>query len=718
MTEHAPLGHLLQGSEPLLLANYLYIVFGFLSLYAIYFYPISPIKIISGLSPTAASPSEAVKHPKDANPRDVANAIVSRCLDGILFFGSQTGTAEDYARRLAKAMKDTFDVSVAVADLDDFDLSTLSNVVELRTPLGRRPLIGFIVATYGDGEPTDNAASFNDFITDDASLYANGIPRSEKPLDGLRYLAFGLGNSTYEQYNLMVRRVSEHLDLLGAARVGDVGEADDGAGTTDENFLDWKSSTFSVLGDVMGFEQSKEVWEPTHAIEEQPHVDMFDQSVDLGHDTIYQPERSKVRAFRAPVQLPKQMYNSIGIEQRECLHLEFDIGGTDLTYTTGDHVGILPPNPDHEVLRSLNILALTDRKDTVISITEQGVMSSSTSHKRSTYAAVLRYQLEICGSVSREAISCLSQYAPSEDARDLLTRLENDRSFFQTFVSHRCLNLAQLLQIASHDQPWTSLPFAALFDVLPPLQPRYYSISSSSIETPKSIHVTVAVKREAAALDRPDFYGVASNYMRSLARAKGATNMSNTHDVAFELNPPRSSKKLLSALIQVRRSQFRLPPEPHVPIVMIGPGTGVAPFRGFVKERVKLSQQGMHVGLSALYFGCRVEQEDLLYPEAWEAATRELKDKFLMRIAFSRQESAKVYVQDRLLEDAERVFDLLDTQGAWLYVCGDAKGMTRDVHTILESIIAARSQSDGKKYLRELKQAGRFHVSPNLSASS
>src|ERR1700761_7736187 len=135
----------------------------------------------------------------------------------IVFYGSQTGTAEDYASRLAKEGHSRFGLKTMVADLEDYDFDNLDTIPEDK-------VVFFILATYGEGEPTDNAVEFYDFIHGEDPQFSEGASASESPLANLRYVTFGLGNNTYEHYNSMVRNVDEALTKLGGTRIGEPGE--------------------------------------------------------------------------------------------------------------------------------------------------------------------------------------------------------------------------------------------------------------------------------------------------------------------------------------------------------------------------------------------------------------------------------------------------------------------------------------------------------------
>jgi len=172
----------------------------------------------------------------NAEEVDEARSIVEKMRSSnkncVIFLGSQTGSAEDYASRLAKEGTARFLLRTIVADLENFDYKDLNQFSKDKFAI-------FVLASYRDGEPTDNAVDFFEYIT---STMEEVSESEDPPLSNFNYVAFGLGNGTYEHYNSVVRMVDNSLEKLGARRFGPMGEDDDGAGTMEENFLSWKES--------------------------------------------------------------------------------------------------------------------------------------------------------------------------------------------------------------------------------------------------------------------------------------------------------------------------------------------------------------------------------------------------------------------------------------------------------------------------------------------
>ncbi|ENH71776.1 NADPH--cytochrome P450 reductase [Fusarium oxysporum f. sp. cubense race 1] len=648
--------------------------------------------------PTTSAETTVSKEDSLRSISHICNSTGKNC---IIFYGSQTGTAENYAQKLAREASSRYGLDPMVADLEEYDYNDLSE-------LSKQVVLMFVLATYGEGEPTDNAQDFYTYIT--------GGEDGDQPdadLQNVKYVAFGLGNSTYEHYNAMVRRVSKALDQLGAKNLASVGEADDAAGTTEEDFLAWKQDMWPKLVQEFGLQERDVAYESTFGVLERDDLSASSPGVFLGEanadhlDTSSGNRQfSNTNPYIAKITESRELFTS---EDRNCIHMEIDLGDSSLSYETGDHIAIWPTNSEDQVAQLLNILELTEKKDTVISIVSREATAKSPVPTPTTYAAALRYYLEIAGPVSREFINVIAAFAPTEIAKVEATKLGSDKVYFHEKISQKCLSLAQVLSTLSGGQPWPKLPFSAIVEGLSKLQPRYYSISSSSLVQPSLVSITAAVE-SAEIQGRPDvFKGVATNYLLSLKQAQNQESQSQEH----QLDGPREKYTGFKTPIHLRKSNFKLPKDSSRPVIMVGPGTGVAPFRGFLQERAALKKQGKKVGKSLLFFGCRRRDEDYLYESEWQEHKNTLGDSFDIHAAFSRETKQKVYVQHLIKSYANDVIDMIDN-GAIVYVCGDAKHMARDVNSTLISIWAEQrniSVESATEKVKGLRDTARYQVS-------
>ena len=533
----------------------------------------------------------------------------------VVFYGSQTGTAEDYASRLAKEGSSRFGLKTMTADLEEYDFENLDQFPEDKVAI-------FVLATYGEGEPTDNAVEFYEFIGSEDVNFSEKGGMDSQPLVGLSYVAFGLGNNTYEHYNSMVRNVTKYLDRLGAKRIGEAGEGDDGAGTMEEDFLAWKEPMWAALADAMQLEEREAVYEPVFEVTEKPDMSAEEDTVYLG-----EPNKNHLEGtgkgpynahnpFIAPIAESTEIFHD---KSRNCLHMEVDISGSNLSYTTGDHIAVWPNNAGKEVDRFINVLNMDSKRDTVISVKGMDATAKVPFPTPTTYEAVVRYHMEIGAPVSRQMVSTLAQFAPNDDIKAEVAKIGNDKDYFHSVVAEKNYNLAQLLE--SFGQKWEKIPFSFFIEGLNKIQPRYYSISSSSLVQKNKISITAVVE----SVEKPGaphvVKGVTTNLLLALKLKQHGDPTPDPHGLNYAINGPRNKYDGVHIPVHVRHSNFKLPSDPAKPIIMVGPGTGVAPFRGFVQERAQQAKNGENVGKTMLFFGCRKSDEDFIYKDEWKVRT-------------------------------------------------------------------------------------------------
>ncbi|KAG9241550.1 NADPH cytochrome P450 oxidoreductase [Calycina marina] len=626
---------------------------------------------------------------KAGKTRNIVKKMEESNKNCVIFYGSQTGTAEDYASRLAKEGKSRYGLETMVADLEEYDYENLDT-------LGEDKVVVFVLATYGEGEPTDNAVDFYEFIiSEDASFSQTADP----PLEKLKFVAFGLGNNTYEHYNSMVRNVTKALEKMGATRIGEAGEGDDGAGTMEEDFLAWKDPMWTQLAEKMNLEEREAVYEPVFGFIERENLTRDSPEVYVGEPNKNHLEGTQKGPYNAhnpyiaPIAESREIFT---VKDRNCLHMEIDISSSNLSYQTGDHIAIWPTNPGREVDRFLKVTGLLPKRDTVVSVKALDPTAKVPFPTPTTYDAVVRYHMEICAPVSRQMVATIAPFAPTESARAEMVKLGGDKDYFHDKISNKYYNIAQALESVEPSSSWSAIPISAFVEGVPKIQPRYYSISSSSLVQKNKISIT-AVVESMNIPGRPEVLkGVTTNYLLALKQMQHGDQQPDPHGLTYEITGPRNKYDGIHVPVHIRHSNFKLPSDPSKPIIMIGPGTGVAPFRAFVQERAAQAKAGQTIGRTLLFFGCRKSTEDFLYKPEWEIYKKDLGDSFELITAFSREGKDKVYVQHRLMEKKDEVNELLK-QKAYFYVCGDAANMAREVNTVLGKILAeGRGVSEAK----------------------
>lgn len=368
-------------------------------------------------------------------------------------------------------------------------------------------------------------------------------------------------------------------------------------------------------------------------------------------------EYSRTNPFHAEV-LESINLNGRG-SSKETRHLEISLEGSGLSYKPGDALGIYPQN-DPKLVDEL-ISALGWNPDETITINKQGDIRSLRN------AFLSHYEITVLTKPLLEKIAQLTGI-------DGLHELISDSEKVKAFIHGR-----DLLDVVQQFGPFGVSP-QAFADVLRKMPGRLYSIASSLEANPEEVHVTIgAVRYNANGRDRN---GVCSVLC------------------AERLEPGDT----LPVYIQ-HNDNFKLPQNPETPVIMIGPGTGVAPFRSFMQEREETGADGK----SWMFFGDQHFVTDFLYQTEWQ---RWLQDGVLtkMDVAFSRDTDQKVYVQHRMQENSKELFQWLE-EGAAVYVCGDEKNMAHDVHNTLIDIVekeGSMSREQAEQYVADMQQQKRY----------
>ncbi|TPX38172.1 hypothetical protein SmJEL517_g00182 [Synchytrium microbalum] len=731
----------------------------------------------------------------------------------ILFYGSQTGTAEDLATRVAKEATTEYGINCIVCDLEEYDaeeFSQLPSKDELEME-GKKWLTGFFMATYGEGEPTDNAVEFYNWALEGRGKGEDlGVDEDttcdDPKLPNMSYVMFGLGNKTYEHFNATARRLDLKFEWWGATRVGERGEGDDD-GSLEEDFLNWKPKAFEAIAEFFGVTSSG----GSGTKREDPHIPLFEiteygiATVDaapegLSPDHIYWGELTATATRRwAPAaitngsadsetnghangdanghanghangsvkdpvkysevkpkrttydikhpyygrlvngrplykdvddvfsfdpanhKMPKSVDSALATIKdgdvsikRQCYHLELDIEGSGIKYETGDHVGVFPANSDEEVLKLAKVLGINGdaELDKVVNLKPNSANSTAGMAKAPfplpcTLRAALKYYLDLRTSPKQFYFEILGKFAESETERNALFEIADNREKYNVVIDKAQKTLAEILI----EFPSVRVPLAVvLAELLPRTAVRYYSISSSNKKSPSRVGVTSVVVRyaissphAAAAEDTSSSVVIKEGSATSWLQRIQETGKSCTESTIL---PP------VHVPLYIRTSTFRLPRDSRVPVIMIGPGTGVAPFRGFVHDRLIDSENGKDVGPTWLFYGCRHPDKDFLYRQEFEEIEKSGKTNFKLITAFSRVKGApKVYVQNKMSEYKAELWDMLSAKRGYVYVCGDAKNMAADVNKMLATLAAEvgkMEQVAADKWVKDLKSAKRY----------
>lgn len=576
----------------------------------------------------------------------------------LVLFGSQTGTAEEFAQTLAEEAN-AFGFNSIAVDLVDYSPDDLPD----------ESFVVFLLATYGEGEPTDNARDFYDWLKEqtDSTL-----------LSGLKYAIFGLGNKQYKMYQAVSRFFDIRLKELGAEKVFRTGEGD-ADDNIEEDFEDWKANALPAFSEY--FKTSADAGEQTI----EPKFTLQIHGDDDGSEAYIVArhlEPDSKNPYMSSVLVNRQLLKP-NSENRSTVHIEFNLKGSKVRYEAGDHLAVLAANDSELVDAYMHRLKCYDKRSKIISLMSKDGKKGNLFPKKTSLKNVFTYFLDLSSHPRKKTLKAFASYASDTKEAEYLQLLssnsEEGKKEYHNFVTSKSRNVLEVLE----ELKSVNVPLDHFLELMPRLQPRYYSIASSSQIHNDSVHIVVAVVRYKTELGTVK-HGLASSYLERI----------------------RSGEK---AFIYVRKSHFHLPKDPQTPVLMIGPGTGIAPFIGFLQQRQAMLKKGMQLGEAHLYFGCRKRTEDFIYEEELKLAE---KDGAItkLHVAFSREQKDKVYVQHLLKQNGKEVWNLINNHGH-IFICGDAKYMAKEVEDTLVKIVhehGSKELEEAKAYIEKMQADGRY----------
>jgi cytochrome P450/NADPH-cytochrome P450 reductase len=589
-----------------------------------------------------------------ANPRTPALAVAPADRHGtplLVLFGSNLGASEDIASRIARDATDR-GYTARTAGLDD--------------AVGELPSEGAVVVVTSsyNGQPPDNAARFAAWADEPASSAA-----------GVRYTVFGCGNRDWAAtYQAVPTRVDAALEARGATRVYPRGEGD-ARGDFDSQFEAWYAGLWDALGSALGLDAGA-----TEATGSGPRL-----AVEVEQRRTASPILQSYRGQAATVRVNRELTARAGTPGgRSVRHIEITLpAGT--SYAAGDHLGVLPRNDVSVINRVLARFGMDAGEYVTITATG-GAPTHLPVGEPYPLLAILGGCVELQDVAGRSGIAAMAAHMPEGAARDELAGMagteDEAKARYREMIAIPRRTLLDLLE----EHPECDLPFAEYLDRLPPLRPRFYSISSSPTAS-SDVAVTVGILQgPARSGDGSTYRGVCSGHLGLVP--DGGTVFTFVRQPSIAFRPPEN---------------------PHVPMIMVGAGTGMAPFRGFLQERESLRARGVPIASSLLFLGCRDPEDDLLYADELKAYEAEKVATLIP--AFSRVKGyPNRYVQHALEASADEVWAAMQ-EDAVVYVCGNASTMAPGVRAALVAVFRAKTgagEADGEAWLAGLRTNNRY----------
>jgi sulfite reductase (NADPH) flavoprotein alpha-component len=590
---------------------------------------------------TAAASAPAPAASVPTRTKDAASAPAFVDREVTILFGSQTGNSQHLAADMKKRLEEK-DFKVTLSDMSDFRTNNLKKVKQLL----------IVVSTHGEGDPPDKAVLFHEFV------HSKRAPR----LEGMRFSVLALGDQLYDHFCKTGKDFDARLAELGATRIHARVDCDV---DYDEPAKAWMNGVLSAL---TGSSAAESV--VTHEPVETDDVDdrlgtvgagqllsaVSDGGAATAAATIAAPVFTRMNPFTAEV-LENINLNGRGSD-KETRHLKLALEGSGLSFEPGDSLGIYPHN-DPELVEDV-LRQMEWNPDELVTAGKQEVPLREALTKHYEITLLSKQLLKQTSAFSTDGLQDLVQTGASEKLK--------------AYTHGR--DLLDLVR----DFSIKDVPAREFVPMLRKLPARLYSIASSHRANEGEVDLCIAALRYES--HNRERLGTCSIHCAE------RIDPGDTLQVFTHSNP-----------------NFRLPADPDTPVIMVGPGTGVAPFRAFIEEREETGAGGK----TWLFFGDRRFRTDFLYQVEW---LRWLKLGVLTRldVAFSRDQGAKVYVQHRMAEKSREIWDWLQ-EGAHFYVCGSVSPMAADVHASLLTIIqneGGKTAEEAAAYVKSLREQGRY----------
>ncbi|KAI3857634.1 hypothetical protein MKW98_028898 [Papaver atlanticum] len=617
----------------------------------------------------------------------------------LILYASQTGNALDAAERVGRDAERRGCPATLIISMDKFVAHCLPY----------EDTVVFVVSTTGQGDIPDSMKVFWRFLLQ-AKL-------GNQWLQGVKCAVFGLGDSGYQKYNFAAKKLDKRLTDLGAKQIIERGLGDDQHPSGYEGAFDlWLASLWSALHQInptilprgIGFIDS------STAILDRPkfHIiyhehDKIESLYSYNSDFDY-AERQIMRARsmspgklfhnenRPPCflqMIKNQQLTNVGSE-KDVRHFEFEAVSSTIKYQAGDVLEILPGQDPvavdafiHRCNLNPEMFIMVQAIDSENGALDSAIDSQSGPIKLKTFveltmdvasASPRRYFFEVMifFATAEHEKERLQYFASTEGRDDLYRYNQKERR--------------TVLEVLD-DFPSVQMPFEWLVQLVPPLKTRAFSISSSPLAHADQVHLTVSVVSWKTPYKRLRS-GLCSAWLAGIDPKEG-------------VNIP----------VWFNRSSLP-PPQPSLPLILIGPGTGCAPFRAFIAERAAQSNSETTAPI-LFFFGCRNEENDFLYKDLWLSHAKsggilseENGGGFF--VAFSRDQPKKIYVQHKMKEESKRIWNLL-MGGAAVYVAGSSTKMPADIFSCMVEIIKKEGgvpEESAIRQLRLLDKAGRYNV--------
>ncbi|KAJ3742934.1 hypothetical protein DFH05DRAFT_1498607 [Lentinula detonsa] len=570
----------------------------------------------------------------------------------LILYATETGTAQEVADRVARECRRVH-IQSRVISMDAYPAEDLLT----------ETLVIFIVSTTGSGaEPRSMTVFWK-------KLLVSNLPPDL--LEDVHFTVFGLGDTAYEKFCWPAKRLTRRLEGLGAFKLCECAEGDeqhilgiDGA------FEPWLRTLSNALLELMPLSPGLHIIPSGQTPSARVSLKTYsDHQLTLNDPLEYDNEYHS-----ATVKCNTRITSQDWHQDVRHIELEFE---DDIEYSPGDVALLHPIVNEDEVESFLSQMGWGNFADDLLEINHVYTDQSLPDHlpRYSTLRSIFSRYLDFNAVPKRTFFEYICHFTSDEAEKERLTEFLSSEHADELY--DYCFRVRRTIQEVLSDFRHVRVPKDYIFDVFPPLRPRQFSIASSLKKHPRSIHLCVAMVKYKTKLKIPR-RGVCSMYISRL----------------------RPGHQLR---IGILKGFIRLPTNNGVPIICIGPGTGVAPMRAVIEERIQTQAYD-----NTLYFGCRSAEKDQHYASEWQEYSADYN--LTYRIACSRdgpEGVKKTYVQDLMIEDAARIWKLLDELGAYVFISGSSNKMPAAVKAALRHAVmtcGSRSEEEAFQYTLELEK--------------
>lgn len=569
-----------------------------------------------------------------------------------ILYGSETGTTQELANRLASQARSR-GYAVDLRELDEMDVDELA--------LQENVLI--MCATCGEGDFPVNATGFWEQISKDGAFGTDHLKNT-------RYAVWGMGDSSYHLFNETAIKIDQRMQDLGAQKSHDVGLGND----QDED--KYETALEEWLPEYWRLQNAPEP-EGDHLIK----APMFDVQMIDADETMVQPY--------SPVMVPNStLLRVVGVPrltaedyERTAVHVKFDISNCDVPFLLGDVLTVHPKNDSLKVSEFLKSNGLDPNQ-----VVKVNALHAVDARRQMAYVdqrplqQIFEEVVDILGRPNKGFYKELAKFASdkSEQAKLQLIASEDGKEHYQA-LSQETVTYAEVFRMF----PSATMPLEHMLSLIPCVKPRLYSIASSPRYNATELELAIVILEWETASGKRQT-GLSTDFIRRL----------------------REGDEVVCGMTN---GTFNFP-DPTTPMVMAGLGTGIAPFRAFAQERAWEQQRGAETGDMWLFYGCRYREKDFMFgPELEKFAEDGVITE--MHSAFSRDQKEKIYVQHRIKQNSQRIYEDLVLKKGYFYLCGQAGQTEMDIKNAIHESFADHgnmSMDQARAEFDKMGEEGRY----------